>query len=73
MTRRATLVLLLVALAITSCRDDSTGADSICHWIEQSTSYHMRVVDYHDYGGLEYPPGSGNVYLGVKFAVEALT
>jgi len=52
--------------------DDSTGVDSVCHWVEASTVFNMRVVDFHDYGGLEYPPG-GPVFLGVKFLIEAIT
>lgn len=52
--------------------DDSTEANSVCHWIEASTAYEMRVVGWRDYGGMQYPPGSQNVFLGVRFDVEAI-
>ena len=49
--------------------DDSTGANSICHWIEQSTNYSMRVVGFRDYGGFTY--GNGQ-FIGCKFDVICL-
>ena len=52
--------------------DDS----SICTAIEAATlgahAHDLMVTGYRDYGGLEYPPGSGNVYLGLKFDIRVI-
>ena len=51
--------------------DNSTGADSIVNAVESST-YGFQVTGWRDYGGLEYPPGSGNVFLGLKFDIRVI-
>ena len=49
---------------------------SICTAIESASfgthAHDLRVIGYRDYGGLEYPPGSGSVFLGIRFDIQVL-
>ncbi len=53
---------------------DATG--TICAAIESASlstyAHDLYVSGYRDYGGFEYPQGSGYVYIGVKFDVVVL-
>lgn len=53
---------------------NATG--TICAAIEAASlstyAHAIKVMGYQDYGGFEYPPGSGFVYIGVRFTVQVL-
>jgi len=54
---------------------DATGTYSIKAAVDAAvlTSGTITVTGYRDYGGFEYPPGTGQIFLGVKFDVDVIT